>query len=132
MKLLLQLPPQLELGVEISFAAGEAVQQRDSPRELQVLACVPPCIEPVSARSRLWPCLRNLHFPVLKRCSSFKFLLPSFLPQPQPSWYCSCDWKRCSWKGLTGVIEGLIFRSHVGTSTRETAGWTICPAALLP
>lgn len=131
-KLLLQLAPQLELGIDISFAAGEAVEQRDSPRELQVLAYMSPCTEPISARTHLRPYLRNPCFPFLKHCSYSKFFLPSFLPQLQPSWHCICDWKHCSWKGLPGVIEGLIFMSHVGTSTRETAGWTICPAALLP
>lgn len=55
MKLLIQLPPQLELGVGISFAAREAVQQRDSPRELQVLAHVPPCTDLVSARTLALP-----------------------------------------------------------------------------
>lgn len=91
----------------------------------------PPRTEPVSARTRLWLCLRNPRFSSLKHSCYVKFFLSSFLPQEQPSWYCVCDWQHCSWKDLAGVIEGLISRSYVGTGTRETAGWTPCPAALI-
>ena len=67
--------------MDISFVAGEAVQQRDNPREVQTLARVPPCTELVSARTRLWPCLRNPHFLSLKHLGYSRFLLPSFLSQ---------------------------------------------------
>lgn len=62
------------------------------------------------------------------------FFFPPFSPSHKAQTFLVLEqcWKLCSWKGLAGVIEGLISSSPVGISTTATAGCTPCPAALFP